>query len=54
MRNIFRLFVLTEDKIGSLLSSELFIKESNIEGEYISERSTQECLCIGLGDIRRY
>lgn len=36
-----RQIVLTEDEIGSLLSYELFIKESSIEGVYISERSAQ-------------
>jgi hypothetical protein len=47
--------VLTEDKMGSVLSCVLFMKESSIEGEYRSERyspgGTQPST-VGLRDIR--
>lgn len=47
--------MLTEDKMGSVLSCVLFMKESSIEGEYRSERyspgGTQPST-VGLRDIR--
>jgi hypothetical protein len=55
MGKIIRLFVLTEDGMGSVLSCVLFMKVSSIEGEYRSKRyspgGTQPST-VGLRDLR--
>lgn len=55
MGKIIRLFVLTEDEMGSVLSCVFFMKESRIEGEYRSERyhlGGTQLSNVGLGDIK--
>jgi hypothetical protein len=55
MGNIISIFLLTEDQMGSVLSCELFMKESSIEAQYRSERKISggtQPSTVYLGDIK--